>query len=223
MANRNFANSRMYTGHVMPVMLDCNFVVDSANGNGLGIRSLKGPYIEAVYMHTSATPDPTSPNPAAGIIMVKLADPYSRNYGGFSGAVSPVTGSEISIGGTSVMTVGQPYVITTVGNATQAQLEAAGLPSGVTAAVGMPMIAKSTGLADGSITTKVKAVSNSGIVRIEEIGDSSLSVAQKVNGKGGYLILQCLDKNGAVAAPADGTVLSLKVYLSNSSVLIQGE
>ena len=43
MANRNFANSRMYTGHVMPVLLDCNFVVDSTNGNGLGIRNLTGP------------------------------------------------------------------------------------------------------------------------------------------------------------------------------------
>ena len=63
MANRNFANSRIYTGHVMPVLIDCNFVVDSANSNGLGIRSLKGPYVKNVYMHTSATPAPGNPNP----------------------------------------------------------------------------------------------------------------------------------------------------------------
>jgi len=50
MANRDFANSRMYTGHVMPVLIDCNFIVDSFNGNLLGIRSLKGPYVKAVYM-----------------------------------------------------------------------------------------------------------------------------------------------------------------------------
>lgn len=51
--------------HVSPVLLDCNFIVDSTNGNGLGIRSLKGPAIKDVFMHTSATPAPGNPNPSA--------------------------------------------------------------------------------------------------------------------------------------------------------------
>ena len=53
MANRRF-NQFYNTFHKMPVQLDCNFVVDNSNGNGLGIRSLKGGGIEDVFMHTTA-------------------------------------------------------------------------------------------------------------------------------------------------------------------------
>ena len=35
--------------------IDINFVVDSTNGNGLGIRTLKGQGIQNAVMHTSAT------------------------------------------------------------------------------------------------------------------------------------------------------------------------
>lgn len=38
-----------------PFQLACNFVVDPANGNGYGVRSLKGPGISRVYMHTTAS------------------------------------------------------------------------------------------------------------------------------------------------------------------------
>jgi hypothetical protein len=45
----------MYMNVCMPKVVNCNFVVDSTNGNGLGIRSLKSNgYIESVYMNTSA-------------------------------------------------------------------------------------------------------------------------------------------------------------------------
>ena len=61
MANRNYANGgRIYSPFVSPVLLDCNFVVDSTNGNGFGVRSLKGPTIANVYMQSSA---PNSKNP----------------------------------------------------------------------------------------------------------------------------------------------------------------
>jgi len=37
MANRNWASGgRLYSPFVSPVLIDCNFVVDSTNGNGLG-------------------------------------------------------------------------------------------------------------------------------------------------------------------------------------------
>lgn len=35
--------------------IDCNFVVDAANGNGYGARSLKGAGVGKVYMHTTAS------------------------------------------------------------------------------------------------------------------------------------------------------------------------
>ena len=54
MANRSFTRS-FYSLHEYPVLIDCNFVVDSTNGNGLGLRSLKGPGVAAVFMNTSAS------------------------------------------------------------------------------------------------------------------------------------------------------------------------
>lgn len=64
MANRNWASGgKIYSMIAGPVLIDCNFVVDSENENGLGISNLKGPVVNAVYMHTSATPANGNPNP----------------------------------------------------------------------------------------------------------------------------------------------------------------
>lgn len=45
----------IYMNICKPQIVEANFVVDSTNGNGLGIRSLKSNgYIESVYMHSTA-------------------------------------------------------------------------------------------------------------------------------------------------------------------------
>src|ERR1017187_1512896 len=45
-----------FNPHNKATILDCNFVVDAANGNGDGIRSLKqSGRIKSVYMNTSAS------------------------------------------------------------------------------------------------------------------------------------------------------------------------
>lgn len=45
-----------YSPHNKATLLDCNFIVDSTNGNGLGIRSLKnGGRIQSVFMNSSAS------------------------------------------------------------------------------------------------------------------------------------------------------------------------
>jgi hypothetical protein len=54
MANRWFTQF-VSTLHKKPGLVDCNFVVDSTNGNGYGVRSLKGAGIAKVYMHTTAS------------------------------------------------------------------------------------------------------------------------------------------------------------------------
>ncbi len=46
---------RMYSFAAQPVLIDCNFVVDAANGNGYGVRSLKGQGVQEVFMHTTAS------------------------------------------------------------------------------------------------------------------------------------------------------------------------
>lgn len=238
-ANRNFANSRMYTGHVMPVLLDCNFVVDAANGNGLGIRSLKGPYIQNVFMHTSSTPangnsNPSSPgiavlnpNPASGTIIVQLQDNFSRSYSGCNSIVSPVSGSALKIDN-SALTAGVAYIITTLGNATSAKWHLIGVPAGVTPAVGVSFIAASDGGAGNTLTSRVMATAaaGSGVASIETVGDPNLSIAPNPGSSQGFaaqIILQCRDYAGALVAPADGSVISLQLLLSNSSVLIAGE
>lgn len=107
---------RLYSFGSLPVLIDCNFVVDSSNGNGLGIRSLKGQGVKNVYMHTSSTPAAGNPNPAVGLAWIQLRNNYSRYLGGFNGFVSPITGSAINIDATdAALTVHNPYVITSVG------------------------------------------------------------------------------------------------------------
>jgi hypothetical protein len=108
-----------------PVTIDCNFVVDSTNGNGLGIRNLKGSGVQNVYMYTSATPatgNPMGQAASEGYVLVQLENNYNRYAGGFSGAISPTTGSAINIDATdAALTVGTPYVITSVGHAAEGQ------------------------------------------------------------------------------------------------------
>lgn len=214
MANK-YMRQFFYTRHIAPVLLDCNFVVDSTNGNGLGIRSLKGPGISAVYMNTSSTPAAGNPNPAAGTIVVQLDDTYFRYFGGFSGQVSPVSGTPLTA------TVNhQPYVIVSLGTATTAQWQAVGLPAGLTPTVGQAFVATASATIGGSAAVELGATAGSGIDHIEVLGDPN----QTLNNPGGInqIILRCFFE-GAVTAPADGSVLGLSFYLSNSSVVIQGE
>lgn len=226
MSNKFYANvGRFYAPHVTPVYLDCNFIVDVANGNGLGIRSLKGPGIANVFMHTSATPgvgnrNQLNPNPASGIIMVQLGDNYNFYLGGTSGFVSPSTGSPLTSTTNHVA-----YYIVTVGTTTAAQWQAAGLPTGITPAVGAAFIAKATGAIGGTGTVIVQG--NSGISHIEVIGDPNATLSPvgitTQGGPGGQIIMQCLGATNASTttyiptAPADNTVVGLQFYFSNSS------
>ena len=118
---------RFYSYGSQPVLIDCNFVVDQANGNGLGIRSLKGQGVRNVYMYTSSTPAkgaaPTITNPfsaaaGAGYALIQLRHAANRYMGGFSGFVAPTTGSAVAITATGAnLTVGVPYMVASVGHA----------------------------------------------------------------------------------------------------------
>lgn len=118
---QNLGNNygKFYSFQSKPVILDLNFVVDSANGNGLGVRSVKGQGVENVFMHTSSSPgrgpnNYLNPNPASGLILIQLAYNYARNYGGSSNIISPLTGGNLAINA-SALTIGNPYVIVSVG------------------------------------------------------------------------------------------------------------
>lgn len=234
MANRNFASGgKIYSMHVKPVLLDCNFIVDAANGNGLGIRSLKGPMIQNVFMHTSASPGPgnsnpaspnvvvTNPNPVAGTIVIQFQDNFNRSLSGCSSLVSPVSGTPLTS-----TTANVAYTIVALGTATAAQWQAKGLPKGITPAVGASFIASASGSIGGSAAVEIAAAAGSAVMSIETLGDPNATIAPDPSvsqGFGAQFILQCRDITGAIAAPADGTVISLQFLLSDSSVLVQGE
>lgn len=218
MANRNWLSNKLYQMEAYPVLVSCNFVVDKANVNGLGIKFLKGGGVKNVYMATAATPAAGNPNPEDGIIMIELQDNYNRLLGGFASGVSPLDGSS-----QTATTAGQLCVIVSLGTATLAQWQAAGLPVGVTPAVGVAFVPTATGTIGGSAA--VQGVSTSGVFALEVCGNTNLSLARSnspVNG-GALVYMQALDAAGAKVAPANDTVISVNLYLSNSSVTVQGQ
>lgn len=235
MANRFFPNAgHFYSTHNVPVQIDCNFIVDHTNGNGLGIRSLKGAGILNVFMNTNQTPgvgngSVTNPNPAAGTILVQFVDNYNRIFTGSYSLVSPV-GTPIKIDN-SAMTPGVAYVITTLGDASAAKWVSIGVPAGVTPAVGVAFIASTDGGSVNTSTSRVAptAAAGSACFQIESVGDGNLSIApnQALQPYGANVILQTRNATSGgvsqIAAVADGTVISLNFIMSNSSVLIAGE
>lgn len=231
MANRNWASGgKIYSMHVKPVLLDCNFVVDSTNGNGLGIRNLKGPAIKSVFMHTTAPLTGSgNPNPAAGYIEIVLQDNYNRYYGGTGGFGSPLTGSPIAFSVGSGVTAGEVVVLTSLGTTTTAaNFVAAGIPASRTPAVGMSFVATAalaagTGLGNATFSL----VGSSGVDHIEVVGDpnvmnSNLVGSTQQNPIGMKIFVQCLEGT-TLTAPANGTVVSLQFYLGDSAILLNGE
>lgn len=223
MANRNWASGgKIYSMHVSPVLIDCNFVVDSTNADG--ITSLKGPGVSEVFMNTSATPSEGNPNPAAGIIVVKLQDNYNRVYSIDADFDGPQTSASTS------STANVINIISALGTATTAEWQAAGLPVGVTPAVGVAFIGAATGVIGGSAQVKIATSTGAGIDHIESVGaqvTGSLAPSGSfqeglLDGQGSILYLRCYN-NTALTAPAAGTIIRLRFYLSNSSVIVQGE
>jgi hypothetical protein len=223
-ANRNFPCNKLYQMHIMPVLLDCNFVVDSTNGNGLGLRSLKGGGIHNVFMHTSATPGMgnggiINPNPPAGYIIVQLQDNYNRYISGFAGAIAPVSGTPL----TSV-TSGTVYIITSVGTGTQAQWAAIGLPAGDAPSVGAAFLASASTTVPGGGTVETPSVT--GITTIEVVGDPNQTIApvgvSRIQGVGAQFMIRCLAPTSSSVTtaiptnPANGSTVSLAFYLNNS-------
>ncbi|CAN5950594.1 unnamed protein product [Sphagnum jensenii] len=214
MANRRDIQF-MYSSHNKATVLDCSFIVDSTNGNGFGVRSFKNSArVASVYMH-STVPNSLNPNPESGIIVVNLQDNYARYLSGYSGFVSPLSGSTI----TSGLTIGAPYVIVSLGSSTVAQWQTAGLATTITPAIGASFIAKATSIAGGG-AVQAPATAGSGIDHIEVIGDPNVmnNSSASVLGQGGGMqfILGCY-YNDAITAPADGTTIGLNFYLNNSA------
>ena len=279
------------TLHKEPWIVDCNFIVDPANGSGKGVRSLKGAGIQSVHMNSTASfvatynnsvnltaipggtaslvvgmhvqgtgipagatiasivsssaitisaattggaqvgatvtyQSPNNPNPGAGVILVGFQDNYKYYIGGFSGFVSPVSGTPILV--TTGVTAGLTYTIVSVGTTSLAQWQKLGLPIGIKPAVGATFVAPLTTTATGTGAIEVPLSTGSGIDHIEALGDpnatiqsSSLSVGKLGGPSGAYLLFQCFASTVATA-PAANSVVGMSFYFSNSEITVNG-
>lgn len=195
MANRTF-NQFTYSFHKMPVVLDCNFLVGSTGAVG----TTKGPGITAITRL------------AVGIYQIQLQDNYFKYFLGDWQFAAPVTGADVA---STALVTGTAYQITAVGTT---NWQTAGLPVGLTAAVGQSFVAVGTATGTGT----AKAIGTSGIFAIENLSNPNLSLAPS-NPNGAYIHIKCLNASGAATDPAAGSTLFLGFYLSNSSVIFQGE
>jgi hypothetical protein len=207
--------------------VELNFTVDAANGNGLGVRTIKSNgYVENVFMHTSSTPGLgnggyTNPNPAVGFCWVQFKNNFNFALSGSQSIVSPVSGSPL----TSV-TSGGAYIIVSLGTTTLAQWQAAGVPQGFVPSVGMSFVAKATGAIGGTGAVEVPSVS--GIVATEIVGDPNQMInnsAIAANG-GAWVLLQFLGATSSgvttliPTAPAANSTIAMRFRFDGSSVSI---
>lgn len=220
MSNR-WMSQFWYSLHKKPVTIDCNFIIDAANANGLGQRTLKGAGINQVFCHSS-TPA-TGNNVPTGFAQIFFDDSYYYYYGGFTGFVSPVTGSTVA-GSLSASTV---YVIKSLGTTTQAQWVSAGLSSLIPAAVGVSFIANGT---SGSFGTGTCATpTKSGVTSVEVVGNANLTLNTTGPTGTGYIIVQFLGSTSSsvttliATQPADGSTVGMSFDLSNSFVTVNGD
>jgi hypothetical protein len=220
-----------------PIRIACNWTVDSTNGNGLGIRSLKSNgWIRNVFMHTSATPGTnngvTNPNPPVGYALVQFKQNFNIYLGGSVGFVSQLSGSSISV--TSGLTQYAPYVITSVGTTTTAQWQALGLPAGLTPTVGQSFIAATATAGSGTGTVQAPATGGSGITVSDVIGDPNQSISNSsiaTNG-GAYVLVRFLAPTSSsvttlvATAPANNSVVGAFFEFDQSSadpIMLNGD
>lgn len=217
-----------YTNVTKPIDINLNFIVDSTNGNGLGIRSLKSNgYVESVFMNTSSTPGVingvTNPNPLAGYALVTFKNNFNYYLGGFSGEINPLAGSPL----TSV-TATHPYVIVSLGTTTLAQWQAVGFPLGFVPAVGSAFVATATGAIGGTGAVEVPGIPS--VWKVAIIGDPNqmLNNSSIASNAGAKMLVQFTAPTNSstttliATAPASGTVIGMCFRFDGSSVTIDG-
>lgn len=215
MANRNWLSNKMYQMQAYPCLVTVSFVVDNTLPDG--VNFVKGGGVSNVYMNTVGVPSAGNPNPEPGIIVVELQDSYERLLGGFVQIASPLDGIT-----TNATVAGQLCVIVSLGTASAAQWAAAGVPAGLTPAVGLAFVPLQTAVIGGGAL--VQGMGVSGVSHVEACGNGNLSAKRlnsSVNG-GALVYMQALDSAGAKVAPALNSVVVGSIYLSNSSVTVNG-
>ena len=156
--------------------------------------------------------------------MIKLKQNFNFFLGMTGGFVSPVTSTGIKIDNGATLTIGTPYIISTLGNGSTTLWQTVGVPKGVTPAAGLSFIAIATGGGSGnSKSSRVHAVGTSAIFAIEVVGNTGLSVNSDVRQYAGeYIIFQALNASSAPTAATAGSVFGGQLRFDDSSVTIDG-
>jgi hypothetical protein len=221
----NYPNNKLYQYEVYPVLLNCTFTVASTDAGGLGITGLTGAGIANVFMHTTQTPGAgnygvTNPNPPTGYVLVQMSNQFGGLMNTYHSVVSPATGSA-----TSSVTANHVYTITTVGTGTFP-----GFPVGATPTVGATYISSSTTTLTGG--SQVKAIGVSAVSSLEQAGPHIKGNSNIYQNGGSQVLYQFLAPTISGSAfdtpfiptnPADGSIVKLSLYFSNSSITIAGE
>ncbi len=223
---QNLPNAgHFYSNIVKPIDINLQFTVDNTNANGVTSLKSNG-YVTNVFMNCATTASASNPNPAAGLIQVRLAGNYNTYIGTSASLRTPLTGSDVKIDNGATLTLGAIYTITTLGNATAAQWTTVGVPAGITPAVGVSFIALATGAGSGNVKTsrvQAPATAGSGISVIETVGDPSTMTNSATASNGGMIVqYRCMNYSATQAAPAAGSVISLRIRLDGSSVSVDG-
>lgn len=218
----------IYMNITKPIFVFCNFIVDSTNGNGYGVRSVKSNgYIESVFMNTSATPGKiggyTNPNPIAGYAQVRFKNNFNYYLGGFSGWAAPLGSTS-----TTSVTATHVYAITSLGTTTLAQWQAVGLPQGFIPTVGQAFVATASQAIGGTGTVGVSGVPTTQILSVVGDPTQTLNNSNIATNAGANLLVEFFAATNSstttfvAAAPANNTVVALEFCFDGSSVTIDG-
>lgn len=225
MAGRNYRNNRIYNWHVFPVQLDAQISIAGTAG---------APTLVTSSTITGSSPTATTQQSmgiksitrlAAGQYQIQLDDNYVSLLNFSANFSCPVTGSSVAGGSFVTATV---YQILTLGTTTQAQWVTAGVPSGVTAAIGVVFKAAGAGAGSGTVKALTGPTAD---YQVAIMGSPDLMLNNQPftqGGGGGYINFMTVGPktpgtSSADAAPTakdpdDGTVMYVKVLLSNSSI-----
>jgi hypothetical protein len=99
MANRNFASGgKLYSMHVMPVMVDCKITIGASGA----VSSFIGPTVASVTQS------------GTGVYIIKLQDPYAAMLWAAGSMISPSSG----VSGISTVEIGNASAPSTITGAT---------------------------------------------------------------------------------------------------------
>jgi hypothetical protein len=197
---------------VMPQECFLSFVVDSTNGSGLGVRSIKSNgFVERVMMYsTHASSSGGNPNwiaksamfpsgnpitTASGIILIQMKQNFQHVIGAQLGMTAPLSGSSLKIDNGATLSIGSPYVVVSVDpSLTAAQLATLGIPVGVTPAVGTVFVALATGAGSANVSTmRVQAIVPVTSMVIQGLGDPAAMTSGSLEKYAGQILaFQCL-------------------------------